>query len=166
MNLPKRKNIRLKYYNYAENGYYFVTICTKNKECCFGEITSGKMLLSDYGKNAYNEIVSLKNHYQNIEIDKFVIMPNHIHCIIIVGTEHETSDAATDAGRNTGAASGAPTVGNIVRGYKSGVSRKCGFSVWQRGYYEHIIRNEKDYQEIYGYIENNPAKWCDDNYYV
>ena len=166
MNLPKRKNTRLKYYDYTNYGYYFITICTKNQSCCFGKITSDKMQLSNYGKIAYNEMIDLKNHYHNIKIDKFVIMPNHIHSIIIVGSELEQSDVTTNSIVTAGAASGAPTVGNVVRGYKSGVSRKCGFPIWQRGYYEHIIRNEKDYQETYRYIEVNPAKWCDDKYHI
>ncbi len=156
--LPKRKQIRLKYYDYSHNGYYFVTICTKEKKNVFGKIISGKLVLNNFGKIAFNEMQSVNAHYRNVEIDKFVIMPNHLHCIIIIGETGAASGAPTVNG-------GKPTLGDIVRGYKSAVSRKCKFSIWQRGYYEHIIRNDNDYIEVYKYIDENPMKWEYDKYY-
>ena len=156
--LPKRKQIRLKDYNYSQNGYYYITICAKDKKPLFGKIESGEMKLNHYGKIALDEMMDIQTHYQNVKIDKFVIMPNHVHCIIIIDGAGAASGAPTAMGEN-------PVLGNIVRGYKSAVSRKCKNSIWQRSYYEHIIRNETDYLEIYKYIEENPIKWEKDSYW-
>jgi REP element-mobilizing transposase RayT len=79
--LPQRKNIRLKGYDYSKEGYYFITICTKNRLNLFGSIFNGEMYLNDYGKIAENELLNISSHYDKIQIDKFVVMPNHIHMI-------------------------------------------------------------------------------------
>ena len=175
----QRKPNRLSGYDYSKNGKYFITICTHKRELLLGGIVENIMILNEYGKIVQSEIERIPTHYENISIDIFVVMPNHVHCIVslvgdalarpITPTITETSGAAitetSDVAGILGAASGAPTIGNVIRGFKSGVSRKCGFSIWQRNYHDHIIRNEKAYTNIYEYIINNPAKWKDDCFY-
>ena len=162
MNSPQqRKPMRLKGYDYSENGFYFITICTKGRECLFGDVVDGTMLLNECGDIAEKEVLNIPTHYIDIEIHYFVVMPNHVHIIIaLVGKKSVQA----------GAASGAPTatqftLGNIVRGYKSGVSRRIGHSIWQRNFYDHIIRDEDTYLRISTYIENNPKTWEEDRFY-
>jgi REP element-mobilizing transposase RayT len=128
--------------------------------------------LSDIGIIAERELKSITTHYNHVEIDCYVVMPNHIHAVVIISNNcpdevrGEVPGEAMDEA--TGEASLAPTVGTlgvVVGGYKSGVSRLCGFSVWQRNYHDHIIRNEHDYLRICEYIENNPRRWKDDCFY-
>jgi len=151
--LPKRKLNRLHNYDYAQIGAYFVTICTKDMKWLFGSIDGGTMTLNDNGIIVNNELHKISTHFNNVEISNYVVMPNHVHLIVVI--------------ISAGAASGAPTmtIGNIIRGYKSGVSRLIGFSPWQRNYHDHVIRNQEDYKRIAEYIENNPARWAEDRYY-
>ena len=191
MELPKRKLLRLKDYDYNQNGAYFITICAKDKRNLFGKIKPPNTVagipqvvgaalappvaatdLTEYGKNVQKHIEALHKHYNYISVDKYVIMPNHVHMIISINTGvaemRHADEHATPAksGHGTGGASAAPTtLGNLVRGFKAGVSRECGFLLWQRSYHDHIIRNQKDYLRIYQYIETNPAKWEDDRYF-
>ena len=111
------------------------------------------MVLSEYGLIVDEEIMKLESHYANIKLNHYVIMPNHIHAIISVEKE---------AGR----ASPSPTLGNVVGGLKSGISRRCGFSIWQRSYHDHIIRDETEYRRIWQYIDENPAQWAEDDYFI
>jgi REP element-mobilizing transposase RayT len=160
--LRQRKTIRLKGYDYSQNGCYFITICTRDREYLFGDVAHNAILLNEYGTVAESQIQQISSHYVDIEIPCYTVMPNHVH-FIVVFMSHNTEQA--------GAASGAPTIGkrktigNVVRGYKSGVSRITGISPWQRNYHDHIIRNEESYQRITAYIENNPLFWTDDCFY-
>lgn len=153
----ERKNIRLKEYDYGRNGAYFITICTKDKKKIFGEIvgaTSGrpvKMVLSKYGQIVDNVILDIPNYYENIFVDKYVIMPNHIHLIIFI--------------KNQGRAMHAPTISKVIQQMKGIVTKQVGYLIWQKLYYDHVIRNEHDYQQIWQYIDNNPLKWELDKYY-
>ena len=163
MNLPKRKATRLKSYDYSQNGYYFVTICTHDKKCILSNVVGqglapAEVQLSEYGKIANAEILNLKIRYQNIKIDKYVIMPNHIHAIIIIQNK-------------TAGASPCPTLSDIICAFKSVVTRKCHNinskrKIWQTSFHDHIIRNEDDYQKIWNYIETNPQKWELDCFYT
>ena len=157
--LPKRKSNRLVNYDYAQNGAYFVTICTKGKESVFGNIDDGKMTLSNVGLIADSELQKAASHFNDVVINNYVVMPNHVHLIIVI--------MGTGTGMPAGEASGASTitVGNIIRGYKSGVSRITGFSPWQKSFHDHVIRNQEDYNRIAEYIENNTARWAEDRYY-
>jgi len=169
--LPQRKPIRLTQYDYSQNGCYFVTICVKDRHEMLGRVVYGGdgpySYLSNDGKIVRNDIDVLSMHYTNVFIDKYIIMPNHIHMIIrLVGAPLaapaiENIMIADKAGR----ASAPPTIGTIIRCFKSGVSRKLGFSLWQRSYHDRIIRSEKEYQCIWRYIDENPAHWADDEYY-
>jgi len=164
--LAVRKLNRLKGYDYSRNGVYFVTICTNKHHEIFGEIVGAGLVptvvtpivqLSENGKIAENEIMKIEQHYDCVFIDCFVIMPNHVHLIIII---------SNDSGRATGRASPSPTLGNVIGGYKSGVSRLCGFPVWQRSYHDHIIRDIDEHFKIAEYIKNNPATWLRDCFHA
>ena len=180
-----RRSIRLQDYDYSQSGLYFITICTRDRKNIFGEIENGIMILNEYGKITDNEWYKLPERFSNINTDIFLVMPNHIHGIIeIVGAPLAGAllmDAPYGQIDNNGAhgragASPAPTVGDIVGAYKSLVANRClkiykskneiMGQLWQRNYYEHIIRNEEDYYKISEYIVNNPGKWQEDKYFA
>ena len=187
-----RQSIRLKNYNYAANGYYFVTICTHEKQCFFGNIIDGKMQLSTLGKIAHQYWSEIPQHSQHTYLDEFIIMPNHVHGIIIIDNpdnpnhhiadvdvsrmvvpwNDHTVDVEWDLSRTMSQLSPkSGTLSVIVRSYKSSVTRWCrqnGNDIfqWQSRFYEHIIRDEKSLNNIRRYIINNPAKWKEDMNYV
>ena len=235
-NIHHRRSIRLKGYDYSQAGAYFITICCQDKEVStFGEIIDGKMILNDYGTIAYNEWGNTPNVRNNVELDVFVIMPNHIHGIIILNDNIRRGELNSPIklgdfeSPRQGFKSPKGTVGAIVRGFKSSVTKQINIHrgelhspnissntqnygrgesnspyispnngtheshspiispnsqnemgemispnlkgecnsplhVWQRDYYEHIIRNDKSYQRISDYIINNPANWTDDKF--
>ena len=156
MELRQRKKNRLEGYDYGRAGYYFVTICTKNREHFFGMIVGGDVLiaprieLSKIGKIVDDTIAIIPT------VDKYVIMPNHIHIIFRVPPQGDGP---------MGTSAPTKSIPMVVRFLKRHVTMACGFSVWQRGYHDHIIRNDADYQRIWEYIDNNPAKWREDCYY-
>jgi putative transposase len=167
----RRKSIRLKEYDYSLPGGYFITICTHDKQWSFGNIVDGEMQLNDIGKivqEEWNRTVGLR---ANAELDAFVVMPNHIHGIIIL---HETDD---DNVHGRGELQFAPTrfvspknnIGAIVRGFKGAVTKRVNVMrqtpnqpVWQRNYYEHVLRDEKDLDNVRAYIANNILAWATD----
>lgn len=161
--INKRKSIRLKEFDYSRGGYYFVTICTERSLNVFGKIHKGKMILNNFGKIVKETWIDLPNHNSNIELDYFCIMPNHVHFILII---NEVYRAGLEPAPT---AHGLP---EIVRQFKTfsskriNIARKSpGITLWQRNYYEHVIRNEKDLYEIRKYIEQNPINWEDDEYF-
>lgn len=155
--LNNRKNIRLQGYDYSKNGYYFVTICVKNKEQLLGKIVEGvacgapEIQLTKEGLVIKKHIEKCKG-ISNVEIDEYVIMPNHLHMIIKLESE---APHATPT-----------TIPQIISSFKTIVTKEIGYSLWQRNYYEHIIRNEEEYLKIKEYIINNPYKWNEDIYYT
>ncbi len=162
--VPIRKNIRLKHYDYSQAGYYFVTICTNKRMNLFWnmkcrgdlwspEIGIKEMPLSHIGKIVDAEINRINSFYENVEINKYVVMPNHIHMIIVLYNENGRSKTA-------------PTISRIVQQFKGSISKQVGFSLWQKSFYDHIIRNEREYQEIWQYIDTNPKRWEEDEYYI
>ena len=163
MELPKRKPTRLKEYNYSTPGAYFITICTKDKKELLSKIIVGdgvldvpKNQLTTYGQIAKKYINQLNEFYNNISVDKYIIMPNHIHMLLSI----------TD----TGGTSRTPSPTNsIVAKFMSTFKRFCnkeyGTNIWQRASNDHIIRGEKDYQKIWEYIDTNVAKWKEDCFY-
>ena len=163
MDLPKRKPTRLKNYDYSNNGYYFITICTDNRKILFGNIVGqglapAEMKLTAFGKIASAEIQDLENRYKSVKIDKFTIMPNHIHAIVIIKNQ-------------TAGASPCPTLSDIVCTFKSLTTRKChlikpNIKIWQTTFHDHIIRGEEDYLKIWNYIDTNPQKWKEDKFYI
>lgn len=164
MDLPKRKSIRLKDYDYSQDGFYFVTICTQNKEYLFGDIAEatlcGRPNRPDFLAEKW--LLELENKFRNVKIEKYIIMPNHIHFILSIYTQ---------AGDHIG--SPLPdmidwyktmTTNEYIRGVKKNLFPPFNKHIWQRGYYEHIIRNEASYQETWEYIDTNPLKWELDEY--
>ena len=160
--LSQRKQIRLKDYGYSQPGYYFITICAKDKQSIFGDITEVNDLIQPFQMQSskIGEIVckcwnKINELYEGIKTDSFCLMPNHIHGIIVI--------------YRTGG-QGRPPLPRIIQGFKSVTTRMClkfdYQAVWQRGYYEHIIRNEEELYKIREYIKNNILKWKDDKYYV
>lgn len=173
--LPKRKQIRLSGYDYSQNGCYFVTICTQNRDCLFGDIVGvGRdrpaIMLNEYGKIVENVWYSLPDHHP-VELYIFQIMPNHIHFVLVIdNTGGQTGASRNDTGESSGASRRAPTrkptLGFIVGMFKTECTKQInqfrktpGGIVFQRNYYEHIIRNENELYKIREYIELNPEMW-------
>ncbi len=169
-----RRSIRLKGYDYSQPGAYFITICTKNRKFLFGNVINGKMILNDAGQIAQKCWLEIPNHYPNVILDEFIIMPNHIHGIIIinVGANNNSPPHINNNPPQQPSLFRSPsgTIGSIIRGFKIGVTKWFRqntdiYDVWQRNYYEHIIRNEQELNKIREYIINNPLKWeLDKNY--
>ena len=161
--LPKRINNRLVEFDYSQNGAYFVTICTKDRECILSEVVGGgvldapQMQLTKYGIIVDNQIKEINDTYTNLNIDKYVIMPNHVHLIVVVC--HENGTSRTPSPTNA-------VIPRFVSTLKRFTNKKCGFNLWQRSFHDHIIRNQPDYDRIWQYIDENPIKWELDKYYV
>ena len=169
-----RKSIRLKGYDYSKEGLYFVTICTHNRENLFGEIKDGEMFLNEFGKIAEEKWFDLLNHIKNIELHEFVVMPNHIHGIIEICTVGADSKPAQYSETELKEESMVENVklSEIVRQYKTFTAKQInkhrniqGIPVWQRNYYENIIRNEEIYNKVSEYIKTNPQRWTEDKYH-
>lgn len=182
-----RRSIRLNGYDYVQNGNYFLTLCTRNRECLFGDVRDGKMYLSNYGGLVNECWQEIPVHFPQIVLHEYVIMPNHVHGIIEINNPQSTganigrcTDTVgvganvVDVGANNYSPLRTPqsrphgtsrTVGSVVRGFKIGVTKQMGFSPWQRNYYEHIIRNDESYQNIVRYMAQNPLKWEEDCFY-
>ncbi len=180
-----RKSIRLINYDYSKIGYYYVTICTKDRKCILGEIENESILLNKTGKIVKECLENVANHYDDVELDEYCIMPNHIHGVIKIrrGLIHQTpNNSEKEINKNQrilGMINHAPTtdwmlmknvnitLGKIVRYFKAHATKtihdysKDDFK-WQRNYYEHIIRNDEDLNKIREYINNNPYNWDDD----
>ena len=164
-----RRSIRLKGYDYTQAGAYFVTICTQNRECLFGEVVDGVIRPNTHGAIVFEAWHDLPNHYPNVTLDAFVVMPNHVHGIIML----VTNDAPVGAGFKPAPTTQPGPMGHglseIIRAFKTFSARRInaarkspGLSVWQRNYYEHIIRNEKSLNRIRQYILDNPLRWAMD----
>lgn len=157
--LPHRRSIRLKGYDYSQTGTYFVTVCTHNKEYLFGDIVNGEICLNKYGRTIETEWLATPNLRDNVKLDTFIVMPNHFHGIILITRRGVSQYAPTFR-------SPSQTVGAVVRGFKSAVTKQINkmhgalsMPVWQRNYYEHIVRNEDKLNHIREYILNNPLQW-------
>ena len=148
MKFSKRKHPRLKEYDYSNDGGYFVTVCVKNKEKLLGEpvLVNGKIKLTPIGETAEKHIKAINSAYDGVRVDSYMIMPDHIHMLI-------TISGGMRACRPT-------SLQTVVRTFKTMVTREIGFSVWQTSFYEHIVRDEKDYTDIDNYIKANPQKYA------
>jgi putative transposase len=161
-----RRSIRLKDYDYAQPGAYFVTLCTHQRDCLFGTIKEGNMIPSHTGDIVASCWHDLPTHYPHVETDAFVVIPNHAHGIIILRHPDDVG-----AGLKPAPTSKRHGLTEIVRAFKTFSARRAnvarnalGVHLWQRNYYEHIIRDEHDLQTVREYITNNPAGWDrDDN---
>ena len=163
MELPKRKRIRLTDYDYSTSGVYFITTCSRDREPLFWSktfpVAAGAAISRPlnavpipYKLTAHGEIVeqainNIPECYSGVSIDKYVIMPDHVHLLMRI--------------ENNGRLIAAPTVNTVVGQMKRWASKQAGISLWQKSYYEHVIRNAVDYEETYTYIEGNPTRWLE-----
>ncbi len=163
MDLPKRKSTRLKGYDYSTPGAYFVTICTQNREQLFEIENVGNDLCvvpPEQNKIIHKWLKETENKFDNIKIDKYVIMPNHIHIIVII-TERHAGRSLHDVIRWFETMS----TNEYIRNVKKGVLKPFNKKLFQKSFHDHIIRNDKDYQKIWEYIDTNPLKWELDCFY-
>ena len=155
MDLPKRKPTRLKDFDYSKNGYYFITICTKDRKKILSDIVGDDAHIVP---KEYGQIVD--KYIRNVfEIKKYVIMPNHIHLIIQI--DNGTMWASSPTGHPH-----SNKVSSVVRSIKTLTTKEIGKPIFQRSFHDHIIRDQNDYLKIWEYIENNPQKWKEDCFYT
>lgn len=179
-NLPNRKSIRLQSYDYSSEGAYFITIVTQDRITLFGKIIDGKMLLNQAGKIAEEEWLNTLLVRPNISLGEFIIMPDHIHMILHIDFQNKKEEKAWN---NSNPQSPSHTIGAIIRGFKGACTKRINIllhgtgellfaptelhsptefiknKIWQRNYYEHIIRNQTDYNRIEKYIIENPENF-------
>jgi REP element-mobilizing transposase RayT len=151
-----RRSIRLQGYDYAQAGANFITLCTQNRARLFGHVLCGAVELTDIGRIVAEEWERTPAVRPNVELDAFVIMPDHIHGILVITHRDEGAVQPESIARLR---SPAHTIGAIVRGFKGAIVRRSGIEIWQRNYHEHIIRNEAALARIRRYIVANPARW-------
>ncbi len=192
-NKYRTETTRLRSWNYGWNGAYFITICTQNRESFFGEVSNQKMILSDIGNITNQCWNDIPNFYPFVRLGEFIVMPNHVHGIIIIDKSNDdavqTQHLASQRGIHKEAQGIAPVPQNkskqisqnrfgpqsnnlasIVRGFKIGVTKNArkirpDFK-WQPRYHDHIVRDEESYQRISEYIRNNPTNWNEDKFYL
>ena len=189
-----RRSIRLRDYDYTQDGVYFITICAHNRECVFGEIMGGEMKLNRWGELVRGCWEGIPQHFENVELDEYIIMPNHVHGIIVINRWDQKNTTAKNTGvANVGArhalplqnkqspsdndapmpAPGKPIAGSlgiIVGSFKSAATKRIneqrgtsGTTIWQRNYYEHVIRNAESLDSTRLYVQTNPAQWDADS---
>ena len=163
MELPQRKPPRLPNYDYSTPGAYFITICTNNRKNLLGKVVGGgafdapQVDLSNIGTVADRYIRS-SAAIPGVQIDKYIIMPNHIHLILFIDENYTNGASKTSTPANA-------VIPHIVSTFKRFCHREIGFRVFQRSYHDHIIRGERDYLKIWTYIDSNAAKWKQDCFY-
>ena len=146
INYPQRKSPRLLEYDYSTEGAYFITICVKDRHEVLGKILDNSIQDCEVQLSEYGAVV--EKYIDQIQgMDKYVIMPNHLHMIIFINEAKETS------------------ISQRIKTFKTLVTKELGFSIFQRSFHDHIIRNEKEYLQIWEYIENNPVNWATDCFY-
>lgn len=152
-----RKKNRLKGYDYSSNASYFLTVCSDKRKEIFSQIVFDNTVvanivrLSKIGQKIENCILKIEEIYPCVFVDNYIIMPNHIHLILTIDTNRRPMVA--------------PTVATVIKQFKGAASKEAGTSIWQKGYYDHIIRNENDFNETMKYITFNAQKWDEDKYF-
>ena len=146
-NLPVRKRIRLQDYDYSEENMYFITICVKDRLQILGKIIEDNIKLTKEGNIVKQNINKIEQIYKNIIIDEYVVMPNHIHILLLINYKNSV------------------TISQIIKHLKTNITREIKYSIWQKSFYEHIIRNEKEYLKTKEYIKNNVINWRKDKYF-
>lgn len=159
MEQPVRKKNRLQNYDYSQNGAYFITICTDKRKCILSEIVGATLgrpayaQLTSWGKCVENAVMRIEQCYTDVRLEKYVIMPNHIHLLLMI-------DVAPGRPRV------APTISRIVQQTKGLATKQIGRNLFQKSFHDHIIRDEAHYQLIWQYIDTNPARWQQDCFYT
>ena len=160
MEYQQRKPNRLKNYDYSAPGAYFVTICTKDRANVFWTNVGASIarpqdvVLSAYGKVVEEAIGNIPLYYPAVTVEKYVIMPNHIHLLLCITLDVDGRPMA------------APTISTVIQQTKGYVTKRIGCSMWQKLFHDHVIRNEREYQKIWNYIDGNPLKWTEDCFYT
>ena len=160
MNLPSRKQHRLPNFDYSLPGAYFITICTKDRKNLFWKdsrsniVCAQDIILSPWGKIVASAIQNIPSHYPAISLDRYVVMPNHVHLLLQIHTDPKGCIIPT------------PPISTVIQQMKGYCTKQIGASIWQKLFHDHVIRNEKDYAKIWEYIEYNPYKWADDCFYT
>ena len=173
-----RRSIRLKGYDYTQPGAYYITLCTKERQCLFGDVVKSEMRLNALGYIAFTCWQAIPNHFPHVELDAFVIMPNHLHGILVISdslirARHCRAPTIEQNNIPKTEQFGKPVAGSIptvIRSYKSAVTRRINIIcntkgtslIWQRDLYEHISRDEESWHNIRQYIRENPWRWADD----
>jgi putative transposase len=167
MDYPVRKSTRLKGYDYSKAGAYYLTICSENKKHIFGKVIrtdkrNAVTCLTDAGEVVRQTIEYQENNNKNITINKYVIMPNHIHMIVFIRSNVSIGceNGVTEKSKPTNA-----LIPKFISSLKRYTNKICGNNLWQISYYDHIIRNESDYRQKWQYIDENPKRWIEDEYY-
>ena len=159
MDLPIRKPHRLKNYDYSTPGAYFITICTQDHKCVLWDTVGASIArpqtppLSNWGRIVDSAIRNIPSHYPGVSVDRYVVMPNHVHLLLHIHTDADGRPMA------------APTVSTVVQQFKGSVSKQIGHSIWQKLFHDHVIRNNADYRQIWQYIDSNPVNWKKDCFY-
>ena len=169
-----RRSIRLRGYDYRQSGVYFVTICAYQQRKLFGSVVDGTVALTPAGEVARDEWRRIAQARANVELDHYVVMPNHVHGLLIISERTEPNiDQRKDFLLKQSRGVPAGSLGAIINHYKAAVSRRirsnqldCKTQIWQRNYCDHIVRHEAALNEIRKYIAENPARWHDDSLYV
>ena len=157
MDRPKRKPNRLPDFDYSTPGAYFITICTKDRRNLFWTDVGASIArpqLTRWGKITADSICDIPKHYPAVSVDHYVVMPNHIHILLQINTDADGRPMV------------APTISTVIQQLKGIVTKRIGQSVWQKLYHDHVIRGQQDYLKIWEYIDNNPAHWTEDCFYM
>ena len=164
MSLPDRKHTRLPGFDYSAPGYYFITFCTRDKKnllCTIvgtGVLDGPEIHFTPFGKIALKHMEAMRDFYEDIKVEKYVIMPNHVHLLIRIpdlGSGPSGTPVPTDS-----------KIARFVSTFKRFCNKDCKAHIWQSRSHDHVIRGESDYQKIWSYIDNNPAKWTEDCFYI
>ena len=166
-NLPRRRATRLRRYDYGQTGGYFITICVQDQQCLFGNIEDGKMQLNELGRIVVECWNRIPQHFSSAELDVCVIMPNHMHGVILLGTGGAKRQRPPDRSQpNRRGEVSSPTLGRIVAYFKYQSTKyinqhrdRPGMRIWQRNYYDHVLRDDTDLQRVRQYVTENPMRW-------
>ena len=162
--IHNRRSIRLKGYDYSQKGLYFVTIVCQNRQRFFGQINEDEMRLNEAGKMIENEWQKIPERFENVQLNEYIIMPNHFHAIIAITEQEQPQGISTTVGDIVGAFKSI-TTNEYIKKVKSNHWEHFNKRLWQRNFWEHIIRDEKSDQEISKYIISNPQNWINDSLY-
>jgi len=167
--VPRRRSIRLPEYDYAQPGAYFITACAHDRACLFGDIVGTDMRLNEWGEIAAECWRAIPDHFEHVTLDEYVIMPNHVHGILVIEDDWAGNVRATHASPVPPRGPQPRSIGAIVGSFKSATARRINdlrgtpdTRVWHRNYYEHVIRSEESLRQIRQYIADNPIHWADD----
>ena len=167
-----RRSIRLKGYDYSQAGWYFVTLCTRNYLQLFGKIEDGVMMVNEVGQLVAETLQWLPAQYEYVQLAEWIVMPNHLHAIIVIDDSSGDDDGKGHRGDSRIAPTKRKPLGRLIGAFKTVSTKRInemrnitGVPVWQRNFYEHIIRDQDGYLKIAEYIQTNPLKWAEDRYY-